>query len=399
MRRQSKLELDILSFFSYLISPFLSLPLIILGLYKQTKCSAFLYSLLVGFISFLYKPTSEMDKARHIDSYEFSKNISLESFFIRNFEGTPDFLFHLILYAGSNYNINVHIIFFIISFITIYLVFKVYIGVLNNHEEYSPYMYIILPLFIFSISYIDVIVGIRFTLASSLVFYGYYLGLIEKRKYSFVWILLGAITHFGVILFFIIYLLYPLLKKINGFKLKILLILSLLFFFMSKDLILVIFKAFGFGGAFESKIDSYIDTDNLGNGTEGFAQKFIDFFNVIWVYIISFFLIFKNKSRSECSNVLIWLLIFTNVFVSFPIVYNRYALFTKLILVLFLLNDELRMGKTKISKVFVLIFVIICFNQLVVMREGLVEIFRLDINGWSFIKGILDNNYTSNDIK
>lgn len=399
MKRQSKLELDIVSLFSYVVSPFLSIPLIIFGLYKQTRMSVVFYSLLVGFISFLYKPTIEMDKARHIDSYEYSQNLSIESFFIRNFEGTPDFLFHFILYVASNNNNSVHLVFFFMTFVTIFLIFKVYTRVLNNNKEYSPYMYVILALFIFSISYIDVIIGIRFTLASSLVFYGYYSGLFEKKKYSFIWIVLGAITHFGVILFLIIYLLYPLLEKLNGKKLKILLILSLLFFFISKDLILVLFKALGFGGAFESKINSYIDTDNLVDGTEGFAQKFIDFFNIIWVYILSFFLIFKNRSRSEYSNVLIWLLIFTNVFVSFPVIYNRYALFTKLVLVLYLLHDELKGGKTKMTKIFVFIFAVICVNQFVVMREGLMEVFSPDIKCWSFVNAILDNNYTSNDIK
>lgn len=399
MNKSRKVEFNLLTLFTYIVSPFLACPMVLYGMFKRLKSTPFFYALLVSFVSFLYIPPIEWDKARHMDFYDFSKFLSLKEFFVINFESQPDFLFRFLLYIGANLGIRVHFVFFFVTFITVYLIFKVYFKELNRLNIAHRFTFIFVLLFIFSISYTDIISGLRYTLAISFIFYGYYIGLIDKKKSALLWLALGLITHFSVVLFVMLYFCIPFLNKAKYKWLKIGLILSMLFLLIPEQSMLVFFKSIGLGGAVDEKINSYLDKTALAE-ENSFAIKVINFFNIAWVFVLNIILLIKKENKkSTYVNIIIILLIATNIFVSFSVIYNRYNLFLKLFLVLFLLREYLNNNKFKTPLLFVVFLFIVYFNQIIVMRNVLIDMVSLDIEKWSFIYQIFENNFGLNDIK
>ncbi|UHO39173.1 EpsG family protein [Chryseobacterium capnotolerans] len=399
MERKGKIEFNLLTVLTYLVSPFLALPLILYGMIKNMRMSAFFYGISVAFVSFLYIPPFEWDKARHMEFYNFSKILSLKEFFEINFKSQPDFIFRLLLFIGAQININVHYIFFFVTFITVYLIFKVYFKEYNKPNIIGKYSLLIVPLFIFSISYTDIISGLRYTLAISFIFYGYYTGLLEKKKSSVIWILLGVFTHFSVILFALLFIFFPLTKNIKLKWLKLALLFSTFFILIPEKIMLQFFVGIGMGDVVDAKLNAYLDKTVIVE-VDSFAVKVINFFNVIWVIILNGVLLLrKNKNESVYVRILMILLITTNIFISFPIIYNRYNLFLKLFLVLFLLREEVQYNKIKLTLVFTTFLFMIFFNQIIVMRVVLVDMLQPEFQKWSFIYTIFENNFGLKDIK
>ncbi|MFV0208655.1 EpsG family protein [Empedobacter falsenii] len=339
-----------------------------------------------------------MDKYRHMEFYDLVKNMSFSEFLIYNFKDSPDFIFRLLLYIGGSIGIRVHYIFFVITFITIFLFLKVFKKYIESNNIERKYIVLATLLSLFSISYISVFSGMRNTLALSFIFYGYYLGLIERKKYALFYLLLGVCTHFSVVLFLFIYLIYPYVKRISITKLRILLFCSLLFIILPKDFLLDFFRSLGLGGALDIKANAYL-IQKESSTIKSFSEKIIEFFDSIWIYLLSIYLIIKSQKRSEFYIVLLLLLISINIFISMPIIFNRYALFVKLILVLFLIQNEIKFDKIKFSFFYLILFLVNCLFQIIVMRPGLIEIFDPSFLNWSFIYSIIENNFTVNDIR
>lgn len=397
----SKYEFGMLNILLYLISPIISLPTILLGLVKRRLISYIVYALFIAFISYMFIPTIEMDKSRHFEFYQYIKHFSLQEFFIYNFKDSPDFLFRLFLYLGSVIGISFHHIIFFVTFLTVYLIFLTYYKYIKNSGLSKRYNIIIAFLIIFSLSYIDIISGLRYTLALALVFYGFYIGIKSHKKMGFIFIFLGLLTHFGIISFLLLYLIYPLLDKIHIKKLKILLLISVFFVLIPQSLMLEIFQSLGISKAIDTKANAYLGGNDIENTKDTFSTLFIKFFNIIWVILISLYILIKNASKTESIyyKILIYLLIFTNVFISIPIIFNRYALFIKLFLVLFLLDNELKKNNIKITLVFLFIFFVISFNQFIVMRVGFDFLFHPSVEDWSFLHIITNEPFRYLDIK
>lgn len=388
MTKIEKFRLDLFNGAVFTLAPLLALPLVLVSLYKKTRFSYFFYSLIIAFISSRFVPTIEMDKSRHIDFFNLLKNISFDQFLIVNFEGSPDFIFALILFLGSKIGFSVDFLVFMMTFLTVYLIFKVYFKIIDR-LAIDRFMFIVVCLFVFSISYMDLFSGIRFTLGASFVFYGYYVGLFEKKRISLLWLFLGVFTHFGVLLFVFIFFLFKYIGKIAINKLRFCLILSIFFILISNELLLSFFNLFGLGGAIEGKVDAYI---NISENEEVLnnAGRFIAFFNVIWVYIFTFILIVRKGIEDKFNKIVMFVMICTNVFISFPVIYNRYCLFVKLLLVLYLLKQDLRFGNIKVSTVFTIIFTIISLNQVIVLRDVLGELLAFEFSNWFLVGALFD---------
>lgn len=385
-------ELDFLNILIYLVAPFLAIPSIIYSLIKKTKLSYFLYSLLIAFISYLYIPTIEMDKSRHIEFYDFSKYLSIKEFLFFNFKDSPDFLFRLLLYIASVNNISFNYIVFFITFITVFLIFKVFYDYLKNNII-PRFSIIILLLCVFSLSYIDLLSGIRYTFAIAFSFYGLYQTLIKKNKIGLLYLIIGPLIHFSTIIYLIFYFIFPLLNKIKAKYIRLFLLISLGFLLIPQSVLLNIIKGVGLSGAIDVKVNAYLGENNLGEVKETFSTLFIKFFNIVWVVVISIYLLINKKiNQSLYYKPLVFLLIFTNVFITIPVIFNRYALFIKLFLVLFLIDTELKKNNIKITLLILIIFVVIGINQMIVMRDGMISMFTPSILNWSFIYNIFENN-------
>lgn len=390
--------LDIVSCLVYILNPILSIPFILYGMIKGTKLSVFLYSLVVAFISFMYVPNIEMDKVRHNEFYDLSLSLSLEQFFIMNFEGSPDFLFRLILFIGAGLGISFQLLVFAITFLSVYLIMKSYFAVYKQYVNTNKYRLLLVLLFIFSISYIDLISGIRYTLAISFVFYGFCSNFLNKNKFAIVWIILGVLTHFSVVIFAVIYLFSKYLNKIDIKYLRWLLFASLFFIILPKETISNLFQSFGLEGVLNEKVDAYLNVQ-FETKSDSFGQRFIDFFNILWVYIITGYLLLKKNSNDYFVKLLFLSIALTNIFIAFPVIYNRYALYVKLLLVLYFMIENIRKEDLKIPIIITSIFCVISLNQLIVMREGILPLLVLDLEQGSFINQLIESGFSSNKIK
>lgn len=390
MKRQNKV-IDVLSFVIFLISPIISGVTGILGIIKNTRYSYITFSLFISYMSFSFIPESIWDKTRHIEFYELVKDYSLNQFLTYNFSESPDFVFRAILYlAGATKN-NVHIMIFFVTFITFYLVLKVFEEFRKQFTEPN----ILFPLLtLLSFSYLDVFSGLRYTLAISLIFYAYYEGLIKKNKNVAVFcLLIGVFTHFSVTLFVAIYFLMPVLIRVDIYKAKVLLVFTMFFLVIPQDLILSLFQLVGLSGVLEYKVNVYLSEDAVAEEINGFAAQFVTYSNVIWIYFTSFVLLIERRQSNEFYKILIWILIFINVFYAFPVVYNRYALFLKFIIVLYVIKAR----SLRLQLIYFVFFSIIFLNQLVIMRFGFFDII-LNPNKWFLFYQLLENHFTSSDI-
>lgn len=397
-RRNSNSVLDIVGCLVYILNPILSIPVIIYGMIRGTKLSVFLYSFVVSFISFMYVPNIEMDKARHIEFYDLSLSLNLEQFFVMNFEGSPDFLFRLILFIGANVGISFQVLTFAITFLTVYLIMKSYFAVYKRYIVSNRYRFLVVTLFVFSISYIDVISGIRYTLAISFLFYGFCSNFLNKNRFAIIWIVLGVLIHFSVVIFAIIYLFSKYLNKIKIKYFRWLLLVSLFFIILPKENVFNLFQSFGFGGTLNEKVDAYLNIQ-FETHSSSFGQRFIDFFNILWVYIITIYLLLRNSTNDYYAKLLILSIALTNIFIAFPVIYNRYALYVKLLLVLYFIVENIKKNDLKIPVIIAVIFCIISLNQVIVMRDGIIPLFVLDLEEGSFINQVIENSFSLNKIK
>lgn len=397
MNNIEKLKLDFLTIVIYLISPILAIPTILLSLFKRTRYSIVNYSLLVSYISFCFIPESQWDKVRHIEFYEYVKNMSISEFFIYNFTESPDFIFRFLLYLGGTLGVRVHFVFFIVTFIIIYLILKIYDDFLKEQQIEKKHLWLLIPLFLLSFSYIDIISGFRYALAASFTMYGIYFGLVKKKQFrGIIFIILGIFTHFSVLLFALLYLIYPLISKISILSTKILLLVSFLFVLVPQETFLQIATSLGLGGALETKASIYLNNDNFELASS-FAATFIRFFDIVWIYIITFIILLKKQTNNTYYRLLVWSLIATNTFVSFPIIYNRYALFLKFLIVLYFADRLVREQQNKILILFIWLFLVVALNQFIVMRNGYFDIL-FNSEKWIFWYQIFENKFSSSDI-
>ncbi|RVU91799.1 hypothetical protein EH230_02135 [Flavobacterium columnare] len=384
-----KKGLDIINTILFVISPFLAVFTILRSVCEKTRFSIVFYSFFVSYVSLLYLPAEEMDKMRHIEFYESLKGESLISWLIFQLDTSPDFLFNITLFIGSINDIKKGYIFFLITFITIFLVLKVFSHFSVNYLRNSSYSVFIGLLFLFSFSYIDVLSGMRYTLALSLVFYGFYFGTIENKKRYLFLSLLGVFTHFSVLFLVLVSFSCLFISKIDVSKLKLFLLFSFLFYLIPQIDFLLVFKNFGLNDALDQKVDAYIGKElqlDLGNS---FGYYFIELTKNIWVYFL-IILVFLDSSKNNVfhKNVILFLT-FLNFFISFPLVYDRYLLFVKYICVFYILTSNSNFFSRKINVIFIFLFfyMIIFMNNLIVMRDGMSEVF-FNIENW-FLFNIL----------
>ena len=399
MTNIQKARLDILNCLFYILSPILSFPLIFFSLIKRTKGSAFLFSLFAGYISYMYVPPYIYDKARHIEFYNDSKYFTLSEFFAYNFQHQPDFLFRLLIYIGSVFGIKVHFVFFFITFISIFLIMKVFFDVIKSYNISAKYSTLIVLLSIFSFSYINIFSGMRYFLALSFLFCGIYYAYIKNIKSYYVYLFLACITHYSLFFFVFILLAMPLLKKFKPKTISFFLILSFLLLLIPPEIIFKSLQIIGLTSSLEAKVLAYLSDDGYKARMDSFVYYLIRFINVIWIYLLIVVLILRTKlPDNKFIKLLVWSLIFNNVFIAFPVVFDRYALFIKLLVVIFFIIEYIKNEKIIIPLLFLSIFILIALVDFVQLLDGFLSIFN-DKQNWWLIYQLFENNFSVDQLK
>ncbi len=325
------------AFFSLLFLAFSPLALFtvsILQLLRKQNFGIFSFSLFIFILSLLFQPSDTYDYVRHIERY-YSMEEEFENFVVYYFlQRQSDFLFYLFIYIFKKIGINAVVTFGIFNFFTVFLITKLFTKV--SSKSLGNRFIIFTLIFLFSISYISILSGVRFYLGLSFFLLFFYCIGNNKIWLSFLFLLLSIIIHFSFAPFLIFYV-------FNFFKKHSLLIKSLVLFSLSG-----IF--FSFQDIFSFLISNIFDFNSSEYLNDYITNKLASKVNPISLFA-KFFLIgpvfiwFFTRKRLSSYFVLLGVLIMILIFNLYNyVIFDRYF-FAFILIILFILIDEKQISK------------------------------------------------------
>jgi hypothetical protein len=191
----------------------------------------------------------------------------------------------------------------------------------------------------------------------------------------------------------------PLLKKFKPKTISFFLILSFLLLLIPPEIIFKSLQIIGLTSSLEAKVLAYLSDDGYKAKMDSFVYYFIRFINVIWIYLLIVVLILRTKlPDNKFIKLIVWSLIFNNVFIAFPVVFDRYALFIKLLVVIFFIIEYIKNEKIIIPLLFLSIFILIALVDFVQLLDGFLSIFN-DKQNWWLIYQLYENNFSVDQLK
>lgn len=357
----------------FLLSPFISLPFVLNGIYNKNKTSVFLFVGIISIVSFLYTPSLTSDKAYYYDLYESFTGMSFDAFYNFLINEKADFIFYFLIFFFSLFKVPLQFLFLILTFITVGLWYNVFLKLANLYSISNKKIYFILFLLIlFSFSPPDLFSGVRFYLAASFTFYGFASFLISKRHLKgFIFILLGGLTHFSCFVFLPAYVL--LLIKPDQHRLYfVIFLISFIFLFIPREYLLEKSNLFSLTELYENKATSYLGEEdfvekslNIGN----FNNALMFFFKTLWVYLAYYYLIIFKKHNSIVKNAFFLVLALSNVFFAAPTIYHRFLILALGLFVLLIIRDTFSgIKNTKFIYILLIILGLNFFGNIYAMK-------------------------------
>jgi len=355
----------------FLLTPFLSIPLIIIQIKRgDSKLMGLLISCLLGIVSSKYVPSFSNDKARYIErvnelsTFNYSDLLNYLRRVLR-----PDFIFDHFIFIFSKIGINFNIFFFLCTTFTVYSLFLFNLKVNKSHLSSFQLTVSSALLLIFSFSLPSLFSGVRFTLAASVFIWVIYYFFIKRNIVKGIFlVVLTIFTHFSFAFFIpVILLVFFLPKKINP---KYLLLASFVFVILPKEFVRNVFSFLNLPENYSYKINHYLSLyHKLSDNAE-----ILSFLNLLWLYFVSFYLLMLSKEiKNKFYLFIILSMAFVNVTFSMSDVFNRYSLFLKFIITVYFIvlftNDRI---KSKYFYMFFIFSFISFFIGIYVSRDNFV---------------------------
>jgi hypothetical protein len=380
----------------FVLSPFLSIPFIFVQLKRgNEKLMTFLLSIMIGLLSFLFVPISGFDKTAYIKRYLLFKEYNfaqLKDYFI--FGLKPDYIFDTIIYLFAKSNISFHFLFFFLTTLTVYSVFR-FVQKTNEKLLSQRFKYnILFALFVlFSFSLPGLFSGIRFILAGSAFIWAvYYLFIDKVRLKGILFFAIAILTHFSFAFFIppvLLLFFYP--KVLSS---KIILLSSLAFLLIPKELLGDLFSYFELSESYANKTEAYLTSEREVSAN----AQILTYLRSLWVYFSYLFILVLNKDKNnKLYLIFVVLLSFINITYSIPIVFNRYLIVPQFLLVAYLIYSKLN-GSIK-NIYFYLYFTFMMIStaiDLYVLRPSIFASYQL-IDMLTIVQ-VLSNKFTIYDI-
>lgn len=370
--------LNILNLFLFLISPFLALPTVLAGFVNNSRNSRILFMIIIGVISALYIPHIENDKARYYEMYENVQTMNLQEFFIYNALSNLDFVFQFLIYLASINHINIQYVFFGVTFLTIGLLFNVFLKIIDLKKMSFHDTFFLILLCLFSISIEDLFSGVRFMFASAVMLNAYYYATFEKDiKRLTILSILSVLIHFSMLLF-VVPVLAVLVLKDNSKKLRYLFLCSILFMLISQEFLIDLFSKFGFAGVLAEKNNAYLVNDDFVTNSikeAGEAVRIRYFLYSLWIYLAYIYIYFTKKVKSNFRSIFFIACFIMNLFWAFPTVFFRYSVFVKLVLMCLIIWEYEEIKQKRFKYMFLIGFIVIFLTQILLMRYNFTESF------------------------
>ena len=368
---------DLINILVFIVSPFFAIPSIIYGVINKSKISLTLLILLFGLVSFMYIPNFSDDRSRYFEIYDDFRNNSFNEMFAFFILSSQDFILQSLFYWASQFQIPAQLVFAFVTMFSIGAVFFIYYKILNSYDIVSTKNGLLsLLLLIFSISYIDLLSGTRFMFAASFVLLAFYFGIIEKKNWVILLLIIASFIHFSTLIFLPLFLVLKVFS--DQYRIyKIIFLASLFFIVLPKSVVMSIFELLGLGGALQQKGESYLGgEDFIESGISGsFGAVFIYFISLIWIFLGYLYLLFTLKRDSSMRNIVFLVAALINIFYSTPTIFLRYAIVLKFFFVFMLLSELYQYQRSRAVYFFCGIFSMILCTQIIVARNNIEKSF------------------------
>ncbi|MDO4783441.1 MAG: EpsG family protein [Capnocytophaga felis] len=391
-----KIGLNIINTSLFLVSPFLAIPSIILGVIKKDKYSIGLFVALVSLLSYLYIPNDSNDKTRYIEIYEDFKNWDYGPFIDFYYSHSQDFILQVIVKYASEIGVKIQVVYFLVTAIIMGTILRIW----KNLSQYLKDDFISILLIITSISYLDTFSGTRFMFAASLTIYAYYLDFFENKKIQpYLWLLIAINIHFSVLVFALAFIV---LKFLTNYPrlLKLFFIGSFIFLLLPKSFLFNIFSMLDLGGGLAVKSDSYIasDRDFAENYFKqaGSSGVIIYLAQVMWIFGMYVYMLLRLKSKQKYHLALFFVIGVMNVFYPVTTVFLRYSLLVKILFAIILILDIKNEKIKKAPVLFLGLFSLNIITQLIIMRYNIAASYHKDT--FMFLDILLQEPITTNDV-
>lgn len=386
------------SMFFFILTPFLSVPLLLYNIRRKNIFSLYLFLLLLGIIGYIYIPTYSNDKTRYLERYILFQNFNFDQFlefFI--VVQKNDIIFDWLIFLFAKLKINIHFLFFALNSFTIFSVFILTerFSSLNKYvnKNYLTCFFLIITQFALQHLYS----GIRFTFAAALFYWAvYYLFLDKKKIKGVLFMCLACFVHFSFI-----YLLLPIICLIIFPRLNYFFIfkISLFFLLIPKQFIEFLMNQFSVLDSYSSKIDLYVNEDDfLTKNFSNISNVIIYYSRNLWVYVAYIFLLFQGKkiNNKVILNLVLVFFAFVNVLYALPTVYSRYLIFVKFIFTAFLISNYIKNNNIKYIRFFLILYLISMIVDIWVLRYNFLSSLY-NIENLSLFS-IFFNQFTINDV-
>ena len=378
----------------FVLSPFLSLPLILWDTLNKSKGSLVLLTILLSLLSYLYVPGEDDDKFYYINLYSQFRSYSLAQFLGFIFLGATDFLFYYFIYLFAQAGLPIGLLFFSMTFITVGIAIYIFDKILSRYEMSGKRYLLFLAVFLLSYSLVNLLSGIRFYFASSFLLLGFYSGVFKERKaISFLYFIIAAATHFSTLFYLPFYILFLIFRKAKS-VLRVLFFVSFIFIFIPGNFLIMSLDSVGVGGIYKAKAQNY-----LGEEKDDMTEKSIKTGNAnntikmvidnIWLLVAYVFLYFKKDDGSPFKMMLLVVLALNHLFFLAPDAFFRYSIISKLFLLMMLVSVEWKVKTPKYTYVFLLLFGMSFLFNLIALRTRLIDSFS-DPRSYSLVTLFLE---------
>lgn len=344
----------------FCIAPFISIPLIFIGIIYDKKRNwlyAFLLALVFAIIAYNFKPTVEQDLFRYY--VEMQANFSKINFFeyLNKYFFNTKILFKLFQYIICHIG-NYRLLQFFITLIGYYISFYMILD-FSKLKKCKPIITIFTFLvFVFMFYHINFISGLAQYLAISIGFLAFYLEYIKKKSkpiYKILYIL-PMFIHVTMI----IILLFRIMLNFDYKKTKLFYIIFLLIYAIFPNLVYILIKSIPFLFTIANKIYIYMIEPTFNS----FSTYYIFTVIVVIFFAILFYRYKKGKKKQlpiQFLNLMEFILLFNIFSIPYSVIFTR--IFNLTILCMCILIPIYLSKNPKKSK-YIIISILIVFSTL-----------------------------------
>lgn len=364
--------MTILASILFIISPILSMPVVLLGLFlekKHKRYYCFLLSVMIGIICYYIVPNQGMDITRYYEYLDQIRYLPITEA-LKGISNQTEVITNIFFYLISQLNNNSLIVFFS-SLIYYNILFYIIIDYCKIKELTNKQINMIIIYAMITIWIIPNILGIRYAIAMVVFLLAIYLDIVKQKKniiYKLLYII-PIFIHSSTVLFLIM----RLILLISNRKTKILVIAIIVLISATPDFIFTLMQNMPGVNIVESVTKSV--QNYLINGSETFENINLLKIGLAVGFALALYAIReKVPKENKLYNFTVLMLALSLAFCYSPTLCIRFIDFTNLLFILILvemgsMKDTLKIKNNIITMYFILMLVFSLRTQIIYFKQ------------------------------